>query len=216
LPASVNYLSCSTSQGTCNESGGIVTANFGTVAAGGSAVLLISVQPTVAGPITNTATVRSNATDNNPANNTATVVTTVNPQGGGGQPCPDLTVTYITSATAVCRTSETTGPSCKAKAKVVVLNIGNAPAPRTLVCFYLSDDPVLDAGDTFINVYKVKILKPGHFKKRKLNKGLPPGVDPTGKFIIAVCDCGNTLIECNENNNTASSGPLVPTFKSGD
>jgi uncharacterized repeat protein (TIGR01451 family) len=74
LPANVNFVSASSG---CSRSGSVVTCEIGTVRDGESAVRLIRVRPTVPGGFSNTATVRANEPDPDPANNTVTTVTTV-------------------------------------------------------------------------------------------------------------------------------------------
>ncbi len=74
LPAGVNLVSATPSQGTC---GGSVTCDLGSIASGGTATVTIVVNPTKSAgdTLTNTATVASLTGDPNPADNTSTVVT---------------------------------------------------------------------------------------------------------------------------------------------
>jgi uncharacterized repeat protein (TIGR01451 family) len=74
LPPNVNFVSASSG---CSRSGSIVTCELGNMSDGEPAVRLIRVRPTTPGGFSNTATVRANETDPDPANNTATTVTTV-------------------------------------------------------------------------------------------------------------------------------------------
>lgn len=80
LPASVQAISVTPSQGTASLTAGGFTANLGAVAAGGSASITVVVKPLSAGTIVNTATVRSGDSftrDPNPSNDTATATTVV-------------------------------------------------------------------------------------------------------------------------------------------
>ena len=75
LPAEVTFVSASPTQGSCSGSA-TVTCNVGTLAVNGSATVMITVTasriPTTTGRrATNTASVKSDAPDPNPANNTA-------------------------------------------------------------------------------------------------------------------------------------------------
>ncbi|HEY3129262.1 MAG TPA: hypothetical protein VGL91_07375 [Acidobacteriota bacterium] len=79
LPASVNFVSASATQGTCSQSGGVVTCAIGTLAVGAGATATIVVVPQAAGSITNTASATANGTDADPSNNSASATTTVNP-----------------------------------------------------------------------------------------------------------------------------------------
>ena len=73
LPASVTYVSATPSQGSCSQAAGVVTCNLGTILAEASATIDIVVKPTVAGVITNTASVAFSAGDLDTSDNTASV-----------------------------------------------------------------------------------------------------------------------------------------------
>jgi len=81
LPASMNFVSATTSQGSLITppvgSNGIVTANLGSLGAGATAT--VTVKAAAAGVIANTATVTGNESDPVAANNTDGSTTTVNP-----------------------------------------------------------------------------------------------------------------------------------------
>lgn len=71
LPASVNFVSATPSQGTCGESGGTVTCDLGTIANGSNATVDVIVTPTVAEIISNTVSVEGIESDPDTSNNTA-------------------------------------------------------------------------------------------------------------------------------------------------
>jgi uncharacterized repeat protein (TIGR01451 family) len=77
LPGSVTYVSATPSQGTCTQAAGVVTCNLGTILAEASATIDIVVKPTVAGVITNTASVTAAAGDLDGSDNTASADTNV-------------------------------------------------------------------------------------------------------------------------------------------
>jgi len=83
LPASVRFVSDSSSQGTCSGSA-TVTCALGDLANGGTATVTIVVETSAAGSITNQATVESSTSDPNSDNNSANAATAVEPAGGGG------------------------------------------------------------------------------------------------------------------------------------
>ena len=83
LPSGVQFVSATPDQGSCSESGGIVTCNLGTVANGSSVNIVIVVQATTHGELTNTVIVVSD-TDPNPGNNSAMEQTTVERQADVG------------------------------------------------------------------------------------------------------------------------------------
>jgi uncharacterized repeat protein (TIGR01451 family) len=85
LPASVNFVSATTSQGSLITppvgSSGTVTANLGSIAPGVTATVTITVSTTTAGVVTNSATATSTESESTPATNTGSVSTTVNSSG---------------------------------------------------------------------------------------------------------------------------------------
>lgn len=78
LPEGVTLRSSGTSQGTCQETLHAVTCDLGSLAAGASATVTVTVMAPTAGTIVDTATVASDAVDDpDPAYNSATVSTAV-------------------------------------------------------------------------------------------------------------------------------------------
>ena len=77
MPTNTTFISVSSTQGNCTRSGATVTCRIPSLAAGGSAIITLTVRPTVAGTITNTATAETNEPDSNPADNSATESTTI-------------------------------------------------------------------------------------------------------------------------------------------
>lgn len=78
LPEGVNFISASTSQGSCSQASGKVTCTLGNLAANAGATITILARASVVGPQTNVANVTSASLDPNEANNRATVNTTGN------------------------------------------------------------------------------------------------------------------------------------------
>jgi uncharacterized repeat protein (TIGR01451 family) len=80
LPASVTFISATSSQGSCAQTGSVVTCDLGLIPGGTNATITITVVPTIAGTtITNFATVSRGEVESYLGNNTtaaATVVTT--------------------------------------------------------------------------------------------------------------------------------------------
>ena len=79
LPAGVQYVSSSSSQGTVTNNNGTLSVQLGNLAAGAVATtnVVVTVNPGAAGSITNTVTVTGNVSDPNLSNNTSTVTTQV-------------------------------------------------------------------------------------------------------------------------------------------
>ncbi|MGD0259138.1 MAG: protease pro-enzyme activation domain-containing protein [Verrucomicrobiota bacterium] len=108
LPSTVLFQSATSSQGTCSQSGGLVTCNLGSMRPGGTATVTVIVNPGATGTISSTASVTSAQPDPNPSNNSATVLTQVNPAsadlavGLAAVPSPVVvgsTLTYTVSVT---------------------------------------------------------------------------------------------------------------------
>jgi len=76
LPSGMSFVSAKTTQGTCSGTS-TVTCSVGTLANGASATVTIIVKPTKTGKFTNKATVSGSVQDNNSANNTVSISTTV-------------------------------------------------------------------------------------------------------------------------------------------
>lgn len=93
------------------------------------------------------------------------------------------------------------------QAQVAVTNTGTECAPHTVVKLYLSDDLIVDASDLLLGVKSMK-AKCGGKKNNKAKKvnfkmKLETGVNPMGRYMIAVADGDNIVPECNEDNNNA-------------
>lgn len=76
LPATATFVSATPSQGTCSGAA-TVTCRLGTIASGNTATVTITVRPTQAGLITNTATAVAHEVDSPTANNTDSVQTAI-------------------------------------------------------------------------------------------------------------------------------------------
>ena len=79
LPPGLNFVSSTTTRGSCVAGGGQVNCSLGTLALASGATVTITVLPTQAGTITNIATVASTVTDQLQQNNTSILVTQVLP-----------------------------------------------------------------------------------------------------------------------------------------
>jgi uncharacterized repeat protein (TIGR01451 family) len=120
LPAGVTYVSATASQGSCSQASGTVTCNVGDIGYQGNANVAITVIPTAAGTINNTASVDADETDTDTTNNSDSEVTSV----GGSS---DLSITKTGPASATTGSNVTyslvaanAGPS--AATSVVVID----------------------------------------------------------------------------------------------
>ncbi|HEX5446773.1 MAG TPA: hypothetical protein VFW87_23345, partial [Pirellulales bacterium] len=72
LPGSTHFISASTSAGTITQSGGVVSANLGSLAAGATDIVDVRVTPTAAGTLNNSASASSSDAPTVTANNSLT------------------------------------------------------------------------------------------------------------------------------------------------
>ena len=77
LPNNVNYISSTSSQGSCIESNGIIACTVGNIENGGSVEVTVMVQSITSGLIINTVSVTSSTVDPDSNNNSTTEQTTV-------------------------------------------------------------------------------------------------------------------------------------------
>jgi hypothetical protein len=124
----------------------------------------------------------------------------------GGVEGPDLTGNG-TSLTQSCRNTKS-GTKCKITGLFNVKNIGNKVAPSFIIKFYLSDDGVYNEGDTFLKQLRASNLKAGGTVAKKLNHNMELGKTADGKYVIAVLDPDNALLEADERNNNIAYGPI--------
>ena len=81
LPAGVQFVAATASQGSCTQAGGVVTCSLGSLANGASATVTVEGRATAGGTLSNTAEVEAPEPDPNPGNNSDTETTTVIGEG---------------------------------------------------------------------------------------------------------------------------------------
>lgn len=134
IPSSFTFNNATPSQGTCNPLvGQTLTCNLGNIANGANATVTISVTPTQAGNITNTATVSGNEPDPDPGDNSDTESTTVE---GAGPASANLSVVKTDNPDPVIVNQQLTYT-------VTVTNLGPDAATNVVVT------DTLPAGATF-------------------------------------------------------------------
>lgn len=131
LPAGTTLVSATPTQGSCSGTT-TITCDLGAIASGGSATITLTVTPTAAGPLVNTAMASAGAQpDPNPANNSSSAVATV-----GGGPA-DIGISKTASGAFVVGSPATY--------TITVTNSGPNPAASVLVT------DVLPAGATLVS-----------------------------------------------------------------
>jgi hypothetical protein len=120
---------------------------------------------------------------------------------------PDL-IGEWTSMTQTCKYGKK-GPQCKIQGTLDIQNIGSTNAPSCLVKFYLSDDGYYnEVMDTYLKGLSTGTVKAGAKKVKKLSYSFTAGQTAKRKYIIAVIDANNTVVEPGKTNNIVVFGPL--------
>lgn len=218
LPAGVTFQSAKASTGSLAQSGTTVTFTVGTLLSGATASFTINVVPTTSGTIANTATATLTETDPTPANDTATVNSTV-------QQGVDLVVASTVSpnpaivGTPSAFTFTVTNSSTTTTATNVILT---APLPSFGVTYVSSSSSqgstATNAGGTGVGA-AIGSLAPGASATVTINL-TPLGTGTMGLVATAASD----QVDSNPANNIASpiitvnaatSTPSTPTGSTG-
>jgi hypothetical protein len=120
--------------------------------------------------------------------------------GGSG---PDLTGQWTVPVTQTCSKTK-----CKIAGSLIVENTGNLNAASSAVKFYLSDDGVHYSEAGFLKQTSTGALKLGAKKTKKLSASLAKGTNAAGKYVIAVIDPDQRVVEASRGNNRIVSGPI--------
>jgi hypothetical protein len=123
-------------------------------------------------------------------------------EGGSGA---DLTKQWL-FLNQTCKNTKK-GIKCNIKSKLNIQNIGTKDAVSSVVRFYLSDNDAYDAGDIFLKKVSTGKLKLGKSVKKTFAYNFKIGFSATGKYVIAVLDADNKVIEAAEGNNKIVYGP---------
>jgi subtilase family serine protease len=83
-------------------------------------------------------------------------------------------------------------------------------ASTSTIKFYLSDNNTYNGGDTLLKKVETGTITAGGSITGNIKFNLPTGQSASGKYVIAVIDADNTVVESNEANNQIVYGPLVP------
>lgn len=203
LPDGVIFVSATSSQGAATYAAGVVTADLGGLASGGSAIVSVKVQPTQTGDLYNTATVTAMQPDPVSANNTAQAHVLVTGTSLAGA---DLTGAWI-SLNEQC-TERRGRLTSKVRGSLHVENIGDGKARKSTAGVYVSTDPVLDEQDQLIKKIPVSRLKPGRGKNVNFTYTVPGHVPARGLHFIVVLDVKDVVKEIRESNNMLVSGRM--------
>jgi uncharacterized repeat protein (TIGR01451 family) len=242
LPASVNFGTFSSSQGTATFSAGTATWFLGTVTNNTYAYANLWVQPTVAGPLTNTVTVATSDVDVIPQNNSYTAITTVQPAGtdltaeldaafgtcvstSKGPACPvdarlilrNGNLVYgdaVATLTNTCKTASLP-PKCRFRGRLTVNELDLTGLPEHAIAFHLSSDSTLDDGDFLMKRISLSRALAAAVKGKsiKLRFKLPKGVDLTGQRILVVVNApGKNGLDAVEESDETNNTAASPAI----
>jgi hypothetical protein len=121
---------------------------------------------------------------------------------------PDLTGSWLSMEQLYCKNTSK-GIKCKIQGKFKIQNIG-AQNADSIVRFFFSDDSAFDGGDTLSKEIKTGTIKPNQSKDKNITIEyiMPEGGDSSGRYVIAVMDPDNEIVEGSEVNNLIVSGQL--------
>lgn len=204
LPPGTAFVSATPTQGSCGESGGLVTCLLGAIAAGNSATITIDLVPgpSSVGVITNSVSVSGDQPDTDPADNQAAADTTVTP-------VTDLEVTKTDGVAQVVAGTATTysvtlsnnGPSALPAGAVVVDTI-----PAGTTGSETESDCVPGSG--VITCTTSAPLAAGGSVSWDVSVAIPPSYGP-GTVINSAAIFSSPLPDPNAANDTASDTDTV-------
>jgi len=120
---------------------------------------------------------------------------------------PDLTGTWAAPVTQTCRIFGAS-ERCAIQGTLIVMNSGDRDASPARVYFYLSDTAVHDPKDVLLKKVFTGKIKAGGNREMKLIYRFSPGLNASGKFVIAVIDPTALILESDESNNQIVYGPI--------
>lgn len=203
-PAGTTLVSATSTQGTVQTAGDLLTALLGAVPAGGTATLYVRLIPQAPCTLVNQASVGCEQADPVPANNSVVEYTTV--VNGSQTDVADLAGQWVELSASERRSRS--GSTWVLKGKLIVTNTGGQNAPGTRVRYYLSNDPLLDAQDRSICEGRVRPVRAGSSATERLCSRLNSGVTPQGMYVLALLDSDSQLPPGTESDNLVVYGPL--------
>ena len=115
-------------------------------------------------------------------------------------PRPDLTGQFTSLTKTIYRGQE------RVNFGLTVVNRGNQPAiGRFSVAFYLSTDGVLDSADTLLMTKSVRTRSLAPSMGTNLSGQITLPLPSEGRYIVAVIDSSNLVIESDEGNNRVAA-----------
>lgn len=206
LPATCRFISATSSQGTCTNSGSTVVCDIGALESLERVHIEILADSVTTGSLSYEPNVTSDVPDPNLLNNYSFATGLIHDPPYGI--CPAGRLNFVVPVATKYK-SKSQGGKYTVSAKALVSAAGEEATSSTAVCFYLSDDANFDsAADTLIQQRRVKAASPGKPRLVKLRLSLEE-TDLSGKYVIAVM--GNTdsfVSRCDRESRIAISGPV--------
>lgn len=89
--------------------------------------------------------------------------------------------------------------------EATVRNIGSTATPNSSTELFISDDSTITNADTSLSIRPTAALMPNAATTVQVTVALSPNLVAGQKFIGAIADSGNLIVESNETNNTRST-----------
>ncbi len=105
-------------------------------------------------------------------------------------------------------TANCSGSRCTLRGTLQILNTGDQDAPSSKIRVYLSDNDSYDISDTLMKQFSSGIIKGGNIKNKNVSCTIPSGTTATGKYVIALLDADDTVLEALEVDNAVAFGPM--------
>jgi len=193
LPPGTTFISARATQGSCNETGGVVTCYLGQIPGGTNATIAIAILPGTAGlSITNYAQVTRAEMDGSADNNLAQLVTALAP--------PQISVLDQTMAQSVLTTTN----------MVFLVNL-SAPSAQAVTVRYATSDATAVAGLDYLATNGLVTFPPGA-TSAPISVIITAGSSeqPDRDFLLALTDPTNATLAMGSATGHLTSPPAVP------
>jgi hypothetical protein len=201
-PYGTEVLSAGSTQGTVTYRRDGVAWQFGEVAPGSVVSATLQLRSSQVGTLYRYFELFANAVDPDMTNNTGDVQAEIAPAPG-----VDL-FPESTSAWVDCRERRGAADRCFIEGSLWVNNRGEAPARRSEAHIYLSDDDAPDPQDRLLKTVAIRRIRSKGWDSVFWRVRVAEGLNAGGKFVIAVVDPDNHVVESHEENNVVA-GPVI-------
>jgi uncharacterized repeat protein (TIGR01451 family) len=199
VPPNASFVSATTSQGSCSNYSGTVVCSLGTLTNGASATMNLTLRPTLAGTLPNSASVSASQPDNNITNNSAAYTAAV------------IFPTVSIGDTTVAKGS--TGTTTNA---VFALQL-NAPSSLTATIDYFTADVTANAGLDYLTTNGTVTFTPGQTNGTIRVTVLGTNInEATEYFSVVLTNSVNVTIGKGQGTGTTINNQPLPALTIAD